>query len=211
MIDFLHDGILKLLASVLVGALIGIEREYRSKSAGLRTFTLMCLGSTMFTMLSDLFEAGDTGRIAANIVTGIGFLGAGVIFKNEERVQGLTTAAIIWVTAALGMAIGDGHIELSLVGAVLVLAVLIGFERVEKLVDRYNHTRSYHVVRHYSPDVLDLFKQDFRRFGLKESQGRQTVRKGQIAGSWKASGRHHQHKKLIDHWLKQEDIKEVTF
>lgn len=211
MIDFLHDGILRLLASVLVGALIGIEREYRSKSAGLRTFTLMCLGSTIFTMLSDVFESSGTGRIAANIVTGIGFLGAGVIFKNEERVQGLTTAAIIWVTAALGMAIGDGYIELSIVGAVLVLAILLGFERVEKLVDRYNQTRTYHVVRHYSPDVLDLFKQDFRQFGLKESRGRQTVRKGQIAGSWKASGRHHQHKKLIDYWLKQEDIKEVTF
>ena len=106
---FYNDDFIKILASTAVGALIGLEREYRSKSAGLRTFTLISVGCTIFTILSEKMGMKTSpDRIAANVVTGIGFLGAGVIFKMDDRVKGLTTATIIWVTASLGMAIGDG-------------------------------------------------------------------------------------------------------
>ena len=113
--DVLHNEyVIKIFASTIVGFLIGAEREYRSKSAGLRTFTLISLGSTIFTILSIKMGMDNShDRIAANIVTGIGFIGAGVIFKQEDRVNGLTTAAIIWVTSSLGMAIGYGLIALS--------------------------------------------------------------------------------------------------
>ena len=114
---FYNDDFIKIVASTVVGALIGLEREYRSKSAGLRTFTLICVGSTIFTIISEKMGMNTSpDRIAANIVTGIGFLGAGVIFKMDDRVKGLTTATIIWVTASLGMSIGDGHILLSFLG-----------------------------------------------------------------------------------------------
>jgi putative Mg2+ transporter-C (MgtC) family protein len=99
--------LLKLLFACLAGGLIGVEREFRDKSAGFRTLILICLGATLFTMMSPRFAAiGDPGRIAAGIVSGIGFLGAGVILRDRGRIMGLTTAATIWMTAAIGMAIG---------------------------------------------------------------------------------------------------------
>ncbi len=106
----------KLVLAVIVGGAIGAEREYRSKSAGFRTLTLICLGATIFTILSQFIGgAGNPDRIASNIVTGIGFVGAGVIFKEtlHSKVNGITTAAMIWVTAALGMGIGAGCLVLA--------------------------------------------------------------------------------------------------
>src|SRR6201985_1950176 len=102
------DIIIKLVLAIVIGGAIGAEREYRSKSAGFRTLTLICLGATLFTMLSQLISGHEPERIASNVVVGIGFVGAGVIFKGDlhSKVSGITTAAMIWVTAALGMAIG---------------------------------------------------------------------------------------------------------
>lgn len=205
------EAILRLLSAMLVGALVGVEREYRNKSAGLRTMTLICLGSALFTLISAYFEEERSGRIAANIVTGIGFLGAGVIYKSDERVQGLTTATIIWVTASLGMAIGDGYIRLGFFAAMLVLVVLVGFEFAEKWLDGPNQIRHYSVVRAYSPDVFDQFKKEFRQSGVKASRGRQTVHNGVIRGYWRVRGTPAEHKKLVSTWLKQADIKEFTF
>ena len=112
----MQDIILKLFLSVVIGGAIGAEREYRSKSAGFRTMTLICLGATLFTIFSQYIGAGgNPDRIASNIVTGIGFVGAGVIFKGDSfgKVNGVTTAAMIWVTAALGMGIGGGYLLIS--------------------------------------------------------------------------------------------------
>src|SRR5215510_1904929 len=100
----------KILLSLLIGSIIGAEREFRSKSAGFRTIILITLGSTLFTILSRYIGAGTAPeRIASNIVVGVGFLGAGVIFKTDRRINGLTTASTIWIAAALGMAIGSGY------------------------------------------------------------------------------------------------------
>jgi putative Mg2+ transporter-C (MgtC) family protein len=107
-----QEIIWKLVLAILVGGAIGAEREYRSKSAGFRTLTLICLGATIFTIFSQIIGgSGNPDRIASNIVTGIGFVGAGVIFKgdvSQSKVNGITTAAMIWVTASLGVAIGAG-------------------------------------------------------------------------------------------------------
>src|SRR5215203_338064 len=114
---------------IIVGGLIGAEREYRSKSAGFRTMILICLGSFLFTTFSIHISGGTNDRIASNIVTGIGFLGAGVIFKSDNQIKGLTTAATIWATAALGMGIADGEYILVLVGTVIVLTSLFLFTK----------------------------------------------------------------------------------
>src|SRR3954447_25938140 len=113
LMEFVTEDIVKLLISFVLGVVIGTEREYRSKSAGLRTLILIAVGSTLFTIIS-IKTGPDAGRIAANIVTGIGFLGAGIIFREDNRVVGLTTAAIVWVTAALGMGIGAGLYAITL-------------------------------------------------------------------------------------------------
>ena len=120
--------ILLALAAVVSGALIGAERERNEKPAGLRTLVLVCLGSASFTMVSYAFTSttGDSGRVAAQIVTGIGFLGAGAILHDRTSISGMTTAATIWATAAVGITAGAGH----LVGAIalsLLMRIILSF------------------------------------------------------------------------------------
>jgi len=115
-----------MLVSVLCGTIVGSEREKREKAAGLRTLVLVCVGSTAFTLASFAFTSttGDSGRVAAQIVTGIGFLGAGAILHNAGLVRGMTTAATIWATAATGMIAGTGYAGAALGTSVLVRLVL---------------------------------------------------------------------------------------
>src|SRR5450631_3976131 len=149
------DIIWKIVLSILIGGLIGAEREYRSKSAGFRTLTLICMGSALFTIFSQLIGAGNNpDRIASNIATGIGFVGAGVIFKGDFGVNGITTAAMIWVTAALGMGIGAGYEWVSAIACVLILLMLFVFGYLEKYIDRLNQTRNYKIVCEYQQETL---------------------------------------------------------
>lgn len=130
----------KLLAAMAGGALIGLEREVHSKPAGFRTNIMICLGSALFTVLSvRLAEGGvaDRARIAAQIVTGVGFLGAGAIIHLRRHVVGLTTAATIWVVASVGMAFGAGAFALGAVGTVLTTAVLFGLGYAEKRLEEW--------------------------------------------------------------------------
>ena len=117
---------LRLLIAVVLGALVGYERERAGKSAGVRTHGMVCLGAALFAVVSvyGFGGVGDPARVAAQIVTGIGFLGAGAILHQSSGVQGLTTAASLWVTAALGLAVGVGMLVMSLATAVLVFLLL---------------------------------------------------------------------------------------
>lgn len=125
-----------LLATFLTG-LIGFEREATGKSAGLRTHAMVGFGAALFTLVSMAgFSEGDPGRVAAQIVTGIGFLGAGAIWRSDDRVRGLTTAAGLWAAAAIGMGIGAGLVALGTVGALITLGVLLGLRRVDQAVAR---------------------------------------------------------------------------
>ena len=135
----------QLLISFCIGTAIGFEREYRSKAAGLRTMIMICLGSTMFTQLSILISPNSPDRIASTLVTGIGFLGAGVIFKDGLTVTGLTTATTIWISAALGMAVGMGQYFIALFGLTGVLIVLAVFEKFQYLVERMHQSRVYKI------------------------------------------------------------------
>lgn len=136
---------LRLLISFGVGAAIGLEREYRSKAAGFRTMIMICLGSTIFTEISIHLGGENPDRIAASIVSGIGFLGAGVIFKDGLTVTGITTATTIWITAALGMAVGAGEYFISIVGSGVVLIVLTVLEKLQNYVERWHQTRLYRI------------------------------------------------------------------
>jgi len=120
---------LLVIVAIACGIILGSERQRREKPAGLRTLTLVCLGSAVFTMLSFAFTTttGDSGRVAAQIVTGIGFLGAGVILHGRRMVSGMTTAAEIWMTAAIGMAVGAGYAIPGLVLSLLVNRLMVVF------------------------------------------------------------------------------------
>ncbi len=143
--EILDTDLTTMLVSVLCGSLLGIEREYQNKSAGLRTIVLICLGSTIFTMISQRIGGSDD-RVAANIITGIGFIGAGVIFKENFNVKGLTTAAVIWISAAIGMVIGVQEYRLGFILSFIVLVVLGGFAKLEFLIDSLNHKRTYRIT-----------------------------------------------------------------
>lgn len=134
-----YTATLKMLFSFLLGAIIGFERQFRRHDAGMRTFTLICMGSTAAMLLSvwipqsyPNFLNGDPGRIAAQVLTGIGFLGAGAIIQSHGSVHGLTTAACIWVVAVIGLAVGAGMYITALITTLFTLIVLISLERLEK-------------------------------------------------------------------------------
>lgn len=130
----------------MCGSVIGFEREYKNKSAGLRTMILICLGATVFTMVSQKAGEMSDDRIAANIITGIGFIGAGVIFKDGLSISGLTTASVIWVTASLGMAIGIGHFTMSLILTGLIILVLSLFSWLEMLMDFFYTRKVFNIT-----------------------------------------------------------------
>src|SRR6516164_8340674 len=122
-VGFVNGAIARLLAASLLGALIGLEREYKRRSAGVRTNLLICMGAAFFTLLSGVLagDSQDKGRVASNIVQGIGFLGAGLILHNRSRVSGLTSAASVWAIASIGMATGAGLYAAAAISAIVVL------------------------------------------------------------------------------------------
>ena len=132
-------ALVRLLISFVLGASIGLERQYRRREAGLRTFTLICLGSTAAMLISiwipqsyPNFLNGDPGRIAAQVLSGIGFLGAGAIIQSKGSVYGLTTAACIWVVAVIGLAVGAGMFVPALITTLVTLFVLLSVEQWER-------------------------------------------------------------------------------
>lgn len=122
-----NGAITRLLAASVLGGLIGLEREYKRRSAGVRTNLLICLGAAFFTLLSGVL-AGDAspnkGQVASNIVQGIGFLGAGLIIHNRSRISGLTSAATVWVVASIGMACGAGLLAAAGIATLIVIVAL---------------------------------------------------------------------------------------
>jgi len=131
-IGVVNGAIGRLLLACALGALVGLEREFNRKAAGVRTNLLICMGSAFFTLLSAVLAGDanpDKGRVASNIVQGIGFLGAGLILHNRSRISGLTSAASIWVVASIGMACGAGLYAPAAVAAVVVILALevVGF------------------------------------------------------------------------------------
>ncbi len=149
--------ILRISLAILIGTIIGIEREIKSRPAGMRTHILVCLGACTISLIESCFIAGlsasdsgsniaySFGRLSAQVVSGIGFLGAGTILFSERKVTGLTTAASLWNTACLGIAIGFGYYVIAIVGSIFVFLVLIMMQRIihvrvsKKLEVRFVH------------------------------------------------------------------------
>ena len=132
--------VLSIILAVVLGAAIGLEREISGKAAGLRTNVLICLGAAVFTMISRQMGAGNEGsitRIAAGIVTGVGFLGAGAVIRDRAGVLGLTTAATIWMVASIGMACGAKLYLLAVMSTLIAIVVLIGLGQLEKPLGRF--------------------------------------------------------------------------
>jgi putative Mg2+ transporter-C (MgtC) family protein len=134
----------RLCLSAALGAVLGMEREWRQKDAGLRTNILIAMGSALFTVMSidvSTGSGGDSTRIASGIVTGIGFLGAGAIMRKGSSIKGLTTAAMIWVNAAIGVAVGGGEYRVAIIATTVALVVLVVLDPIERALVRRHKPR----------------------------------------------------------------------
>ena len=206
------DILLKLLAAVLIGGLIGAEREFRDKAAGFRTNILITVGSAMFTILSRWIEPTASARIASNIVTGIGFLGAGAIIHEHGRVGGLTTAATIWFAAAIGMAVGAGQWPLVVMGTAIILLVLLVFPPVEVWISQRRETRSYKIV--LSPehaDHLERIDQALKTCSLHIRERHRTKTTDAITSTWLVHGTPKQQEQFVEKMMQDDCIRELTY
>ena len=165
---FRLELLLQLGLATLLGGAIGLERELGGKPAGLRTNILICIGSALYTQLSLMMvPAGtDASRVAGQIVTGVGFIGAGTILHARGAVVGLTSAATIWVVAAIGVALGASHYAEALLSTLIVLVVLAGLGRIEVVVQRHTTHSRLSIHARPGPNTLEEIETVVRRTGL---------------------------------------------
>ena len=208
---FPETEIIQLALSAILGGVIGAEREYRNKSAGFRTLMLICVGSCLFTILSTSIGKDSTDRIASNIVTGIGFLGAGVIFKSGNDVKGLTTAASIWVVAAVGMTVGGGYYLEAIIASVVVLIILYLFFLMENWIEKRNRVRRYRIVSEYEVEHLYKYEELMKENKLRFKRINQRKIGREITGNWIVMGNEKKHRLFTDRILKDETVKEFDF
>ena len=152
-------AIAKLVLSLILGAIIGLERRRKGQIAGLRTFALISMGATLAMLISIYIpqeylglKNGDPGRIAAQVVSGVGFLGAGAIIQMKGSVRGLTTAAGIWMAACIGLAVGAGMYLISIIATLLIIFILVNIERIEL---RHNFLWETKILRVKMRGILD--------------------------------------------------------
>ncbi len=206
------EHLLRLLLAALIGAVIGAEREFRDKAAGLRTIILICIGSCLFTIFGAELsrETTDPTRITAAIVSGVGFLGAGVIFRRGRHSTGITTAAVIWCSAALGMGIGGGLYALTLAAAAGVLVVLWMLPPVERYIDATQETKTYDLRCAIDAISIEALHQTFEDAGLKVIDCSHGKRDGLVISEFEVVGKHDRHTALIHElieaaWVEQVD------
>jgi putative Mg2+ transporter-C (MgtC) family protein len=211
--NLLTENLIKLGMAVLVGGIIGAEREFRDKAAGFRTIILISVGSALFTIFSMSMDPEQSRtRIAANIVTGIGFLGAGAIVREHGRVGGLTTAATIWMSAALGMGIGAGELLFSSISTLTVLIVLLIFPSLEGWIDHIREARSYRIVISTARfQKLESIEQALNSYDLHVYEHHQSKSGDMITGVWHTMGKPTDHDRFVTHMLQDEDIREFVY
>jgi len=182
------NEIIRLLFAVFIGGLIGIERELHYKAAGFRTMMLICVGSALFTMFSiRIGGPTDPARIAAQIVTGVGFIGAGVILHEKGEVRGITTAASIWAAAALGIGIGAGYLLFAGIATAIMLFVAAVVPWFERRIVR-TVARAYTITTYTDPDRRPQLVAMFLRCGLQARCDSQSKRGDLMQTVWHVTG-----------------------
>ncbi|HEX6747689.1 MAG TPA: MgtC/SapB family protein [Longimicrobium sp.] len=207
----------RLLLAAVLGGLIGLERELKAKPAGLRTTILICVGATLFTELSlDLAMLATSGgealradpaRLAAQIIPGIGFIGAGAILHGRNKVSGLTTAATLWVVTAIGIGVGAGAYVEAIGATVMVLGTLLALGRLERVVRRRLSNRRYTAALEAGSDALERVEALLR--DRKAEIRMDTIDKvgNDVEITFRVIGPQHEHEKLVKHMLRDEGVR----
>ncbi len=210
--EYFNEEVQKILLSALLGGIIGLEREWSGKSAGFRTLILVNMGATIFTIVSyKMGGFGESDRIAANIVTGIGFLGAGLIFRNAKGARGLTTAASVWASAAIGMLVGVGDYVLAISATVITWVVLVVFFRIQLIFDAMMETREYRIV--YKPAAKNSFSYDMF-FDIKKHrvlENKQLKDGGHTVYVWTIRAPRSKHLAAIAAMLEDENVIDLEY
>lgn len=205
---FIYENLVKLMVSLLLGAAIGAEREYKGRNVGFRTIILITLGSTLFTILSKIIGDGnDPSRVASNIITGVGFLGAGAIFRDGITVKGVTTASVIWISAAIGMACGIAQYEFAVLVTITVLTVLLGFAGVQKFIDKYNKEMVYKITIHNNAELKKELEARIPTFRLKYDWLRQSKEEYELVLEYEIRGPESSHESFIAYLSESSAIK----
>lgn len=199
----------KLVAAFLVGLLLGVEREYHDKSAGMRTLILITVGACLFTIFSVRIAGDkDPGRIAAQIVTGIGFLGAGVIIQRRGQIMGLTTASTIWVAAALGIGMGVGYILFTAIAGLLVVFVLGVLPHFERILQRANALKLYKITTALDEGEPERLQKKFTDLGLTVREESRSKGKDSIVLLWSVAGNPDAHRQVCDAMIHDPMVRE---
>jgi putative Mg2+ transporter-C (MgtC) family protein len=209
----LIDVLIKLAVSLIIGLIIGGERQYRNKSAGFRTIALICLGATVFAILSDkVGQATGGSRIAANVVTGIGFLGAGAIMREGLNVTGLTTASTIWLAAALGMAVGIGEYSLAWSAMILTFFVLTVFERFQNWFFKVlKKTIEIHLNLYADKNKIEVIEGRIRELGLEGIRKKEFRQPGEANYLIDVVGKEPELAQFIDYLNKCDFVKSFSY
>lgn len=203
----------RVLLAILVGGLIGMERELRDKAAGFRTMILICTGATLFTTFSIgiATDLSDPARIAAQIVSGIGFLGAGVIIQQSGQIKGLTTASTIWLVAALGMGIGAGYWNFVLYATAIILVVLWLFPWLERWLEAVSEVRTYEITIPNDPDCYARVDDLWKEYRLRVISRKINKEVDQRVCTWRVSGKPGRHKAVLAILLNNADVHRLRY
>lgn len=199
-----NDDLLKIAIAILCGGILGIERQYKNKTAGFRTIILITLGSAIFTMIAQQAKLG----VNINVITGIGFIGAGVIFKDNIAVSGLTTAAVIWISAAIGMAVGAGNYLLAIISSGITVVVLTMFHILENYLDKLHHDKMLSIVFTDTDYTnLDALTDTIKTHHLKYRIEKVSMHNGSLEAAIMVTGHRKHINKLDEELLKTPHIK----
>jgi putative Mg2+ transporter-C (MgtC) family protein len=208
----------RLVLAAVLGAAIGLERELAGKPAGLRTTILICVGATMFTDLSLSIASFGTGggfrsdpaRLAAQIIPGIGFIGAGAILHSRGRVTGVTTAATLWVVTAIGIGVGAGEYVQAIGTTVLVLATLLLLGRLDRVIHRRISHRRYTAAVDPGTTAFEDLVAEFkeRRVELKVEMIEKVGEDVEV--TFRVAGAQHEHDGLVKHMLHEKGVRRFT-
>lgn len=205
------DDIIRMMFAALVGGLIGFEREYRDKAAGVRTSMLISMGAAFFTILSYRLGGENDIRVAVGIVSGVGFLGAGVIMRDGGHVTGLTTACTIWLVAALGMGAGGG--QYLLVGSItaVILAILWVLRPFERWVTGLRDEHTYHMVLTGNVASAEKLGNLFTNAGLKVLSMSLGKKDGKVTCTWEVVGPPSKHDAVVEKLATNPAIQDLEF
>ena len=208
--------VVRLVLACLFGGVLGLERTLKRRAAGFRTYMLVSMGATLVMMTGQYVMqwvgTSDPSRLGAQVISGIGFLGAGAIIREHGKIGGLTTAATIWLSAALGMGIGAGELVFMLVSTGVVLIVLFFFPLVERRIDRIREARTYKVVIGLgNAKGIEKIQQALEECSLKAIESHQQKTESAITSTWQVIGSPKNQKKFVEMLMKDKSVKEFDY